>query len=150
MNRILWLLVIQLATSPVLAADSCAVRATYAYADYHLAPTNSERTSVSAHGDFDGDGKRDTAILLKPLAKNTKLAAAVCLSSTPGSTPVLIKDIYTAGNLSTKKKGSRHFDFDTEKYGVYERDGINTFCCECCGATYIMRNGEFVQVVDSD
>jgi hypothetical protein len=150
MNRVLWLLIVQLAASPTLAADSCAARATDAYASYRLAPKTAERTSVSASGDFDGDGKTDTAVLLRPLAKNTKLAAAVCLSSAPDSKPVLIKDIYTAGNLSTMTKGSRHFDYDTEKYGIYERDGINTYCCNCCGATYIMRNDVFVQVVDSD
>jgi hypothetical protein len=105
---------------------------------------------VIAHGDFDGDGRADTAILLQPIATNTKLAAAVCLSNAPGRKPVLIKDIYTAGNLSTRKKGSRYYDYDTENYGVYERDGISTYCCECCGATYIMRDGAFQQVVDSD
>ena len=150
MRRIPWLPLILLAASPALATDACRARAAAAFPDHRPAPATAERTSVSARGDFDGDGAADTALLLQPLGGTAKLAAAVCLSGSPGGQPMLIEDIYTAGNLSTKGKGSRYVDYDTEQAGVYERDGINSYCCGCCGATYVLRNGAFVQVVDSD
>lgn len=103
-----------------------------------------------AHGDYDGDGMMDTALLLRPLSEEGKYAISVCLSSRPTQPPELIQNAYTAGPISTTPKGREYYDFDTNEEHRYELDGIGSYCCDCCGATYIFRNGQFVEVIDSD
>ena len=103
-----------------------------------------------ARGDFDGDGRMDTALLLRPASATGKYAIAVCLSSKPAVRPELIREAYTPGPITTTPKGRKYLDFDSNVERRYEHDGIGSYCCECCGATYIYRKGKFVEVVDSD
>jgi hypothetical protein len=136
----------------------CETRTKTAFPDYEPTPGSVERGPAThdtsnpysrSRGDYDGDGKADIAILLSS-ASAGKYAISVCLSSKPSGSPELIKDAYTAGPISTTPKGRKYHDFDTNTEHTYERDGIGSYCCECCGATYIYRSGQFVEVVDSD
>lgn len=103
-----------------------------------------------AHGDYDGDGTVDAALLLRPASGPGKYAISVCLSSKPTAQPELIRDAYTTGALSVSPKGRTYHDFDADAEGRYELDGVRSYCCECCGATYVFRGGRFVEIIDSD
>lgn len=141
------------------SSRSCEVRAQSAFPTFELTP-GSDRRGPPIHdstkpyskvrGDYDGDGKTDIALLLRPKYGDGKYAISVCLSSRPGGAPEFIADAYTSGPLSTIPKGRKYQDFDTGAWHKYERDGVGSYCCECCGATYVFRKGEFEAVVDSD
>ena len=113
--------------------------------DFHQSKTNS-----IARGDYDGDGRKDSALLLRPRSGSANYAISVCLSSKPTALPELIREAYTTGELTTIPRGQKYYDFDDGSEGKYELDGVGTSCCECCGATYIFRAGRFVEIVDSD
>lgn len=102
-------------------------------------------------GDFDDDGKQDAALLIERRGtQSPERAIAVCLSTRNPSAPVLIQDLYVGDQLHITSRGTKYHDYSSGKEGVYETDGISVSCCECCGATYIYRNGEFHEFVDSD
>jgi hypothetical protein len=90
------------------------------------------------------------ALLLRPKDGTGQYAISVCLTSKPTAVPELIRDVNTTAPLSTTVKGSEYYDFDAGAEGRYELDGVGSYCCECCGATYILRGGHFVEIVDSD
>jgi hypothetical protein len=138
---------------------ACAQRTAASFPTYVQAPgfdprpapdPNESKSNSTARGDYDGDGNADTALLLRPKSGSGKYAISVCLSSRPNSQPELIRNAYTSGALATIPKGQQYYDFNTGAEGAYERDGVGTSCCECCGATYIFRKGRFVEIVDSD
>jgi len=141
------------------AEMSCEERTKSAFPSYELTSGSADR-GVPTHdptkpysktvGDYDGDGKEDIALLLRPRSGAGEYAISVCLSSKPSRAPEFIQEAYTYGPLSTTPKGREYHDFDTGKEGLYEFDGIGSYCCECCGATYILRQGRFVEVIDSD
>ena len=100
------------------------------------------------NGDYNSDKAPDVAMLLRPKSNNRKPSIGVCLSNV--TIPVLINYAYVAGNIFTTPKGSRYFDHELEKSGSYERDVISVSDNECCGASYVLRGGVFVEIVDSD
>lgn len=108
------------------------------------------KTNSTARGDYDGDGRKDDALLPKPKSGSGKYAISVCLSSKPTALPDLIREAYTTGELTTIPRGHQYYDFNDGTEGRYELDGVGTSCCECCGATYVFRAGRFVEIVDSD
>ncbi|MHB9097095.1 MAG: hypothetical protein ACYC5X_04645 [Syntrophales bacterium] len=141
------------------AAISCEQRTKSAFPGYEFTPGWAERGQPTHDptkpysktvGDYDGDGKEDIALLLRPISGHGDYAISVCLSSKPSGAPELIHKAYTYGPLVTTPKGREYYDFSTDAEGRYELDGIGSYCCECCGATYILRKGKFVEVIDSD
>jgi len=103
---------------------------------------------AATEGDFNSDGAADFALLLEEKASPHKAAIGVCLSNEPR--PLLIISPYVSAKIFTKPKGTEYMDVDTESTDIYERDAISVSDGECCGASYILRAGAFVQVVDSD
>ena len=99
-------------------------------------------------GDYNSDKIPDFALLLSPKSNDRKQSIGVCLSNV--SIPVLINYAYVPGNIFTKPKGSRYDDYDLGKSSIYERDVISVNNNECCGASYVLRGGVFVEIVDSD
>jgi len=143
----------------VASNESCEMRTKRAFPNYELTPGSKEKgfpTHVSTKhysittGDYDGDGKKDVALLLRPRSGEGKYAISVCFSSKPSGPPELIIRAYTSGPLSTTPKGREYHDFETNEDSRYELDGIGSYCCECCGATYIYREGMFEEIIDSD
>lgn len=123
---------------------------TPAYPDPGAPKHDPDGPHSEAYGDYDGDGKMDAALLLRPASGEGRHAISVCLSRKPDGAPELIRDAYTAGPVSTTPKDRRHYDYNTGTHGLYELDGVGSYCCECCGATYILRKGRFVEIIDSD
>jgi hypothetical protein len=106
------------------------------------------RDAAATQGDFNSDGTADFAVLLEGKASPHKAAIGVCLSNEPR--PLLITSPYVSAKIFTKPRGTEYMDFDSESAGVYEHDAISVSDGACCGASYILRSGVFVQVIDSD
>ena len=87
-------------------------------------------------------------MLLRPKRHDRKQSIGVCLSNV--KVPVLINYAYVQDHISTKAKGTRYNDYDRETTSRYERDAITFDDQVCCGASYILRGGVFVEIVDSD
>ena len=108
----------------------------------------SARTEAATQGDFNGDGALDFALLLATKTPPNKPAIGVCLSKE--ARPLLITRPYQSVKIFTKLKGTQYVDFETEKPGTYELDSISVSDGAWLGASYILRGGVFVQIVDSD
>ena len=106
------------------------------------------RTDASTTGDFDSDGKNDFAVILDKTKNNQKSAIGVCLSI--DKRPLLITAPYQSTKIFTKPKGTAYMDFDTEKGGIYDRDVISVSDGAWIGASYALRGGIFVQIIDGD
>ncbi len=109
-------------------------------------------------GDFDGNGRKDVALLIQdgsapdPNYPNRldSLHIAVCLDKKTGVELYFIDKLYCGDGIMRAPKGKSYYDFNTEKKGVYLFDGVSAYCFEQAGATYEFDNGAFRQIVDSD
>jgi len=108
----------------------------------------SPRPDDATQGDFNGDGTPDFALLMEAKAAPHRAAVGVCLSNEPR--PLLITSPYQSAKISTKPKGTAYVDLDTGSSRVFERDAISVSDGARIGASYILRVGVFVQVIDSD
>jgi hypothetical protein len=103
--------------------------------------------------DFDDNGTRDTAVLLDmPGAGeiNSRQRIAVCLSERSKIDVHVISEPYCGDGISVAPKGTRAWDYTTEKRVTYWTNGVSAYCYEKAGGTYLFRNGQFVLIVDSD
>lgn len=121
--------------------------------------TKSHRRNPSlVHGDFNGDGHLDIALLiqnrLKPVLDYSERAysslIAVCLSRPPAVILHLIDKLYCSDFIERVPKGQRYYDFETEKTGTYPLDGVKTICFEKASATYVYDGAGFRRIVDGD
>ena len=119
-----------------------------AYAKQHNLTTN------VAQADFDGDGTRDTAVLVVPRQRRSDGGRhdmiAVCFARGGNTRVQLIRDPYCADGISVAAKGTRAHDYQTDKEVTYWTNGVTGYCFEKSSGTYLYRNGQFVLVVDSD
>ena len=122
-------------------SDSCGEALQRAYGFFSVRP---QSTTL---GDFNGDGELDFASLLDGKASNRR-AIGICLSKE--ARPLLINSPYQSIRIFTKPKGTPYLDVATEKPGIYELDAIAVSDGGWLGASYILRAGVFVQVVDGD
>jgi len=110
------------------------------------------------HGDFDGDGRGDIALLIQdgPNPKTEyperldSLHIAACLNMKAGIKLFFIDRPYCGDGITLTPKGRAYYDYDTGEEGTYRHDGIGAYCFERAGATYEFENGVFRQIVDSD
>jgi hypothetical protein len=103
--------------------------------------------------DFDGNGTRDTAVLVvMPGAGelHSRQRIAVCLSQGGKTSLHVISEPYCGDGISVAPKGTRAWDYTTEKRVTYWTNGVSAYCYEKAGATYLFRDGRFVLIVDSD
>ena len=123
-------------------AASCESALESAYASF------SARDAANTTGDFNSDGRADFALLLDSVWGVKRSAIGVCLSREPR--PLLILNPYETGKIFTKPKGTAFMDVETETEGVYERDVISVSDGGWIGASYILRAGVFVKIIDGD
>ena len=119
--------------------DSCESALARAYTSF------SARADARTDGDFNGDRQADFALLLDNPATH-KSAIGVCLSKEPR--PLLITAPYQTGRIFTKPKGTGYTNTETQQKGAYELDAISVSDGARIGASYILRAGVFVRVVD--
>jgi hypothetical protein len=103
--------------------------------------------------DFDDNGTRDTAALVvMPGAGEVhrRQRIAVCLSQGSKVELHVISEPYCGDGISVAPKGTRAWDFTTEKQVTFWTNGVSAYCYEKAGGTYVFRDGKFVLIVDSD
>ena len=139
---LLILLASSAATCQEWNGNTCTRSLEHAYSFFAVRPT------ASTQGDFNGDGSLDFAVVLDGKSHSGKAAIGVCLSRE--TRPLLITHPYQSTRIFTKPKGTSYVDFDTEDRGTYELDSISVSDGAWLGASYILRGGVFVRVVDQD
>jgi hypothetical protein len=112
------------------------------------------------HGDFDGDGHPDIALLiqnrLKPILDYPDRAyssfVAVCLSRLRTVILHLVDNPYCSDLLEVSRKGQRYHDFEKDETNTYPLDGVKTVCFEKASATYVYdaERAGFRRIVDGD
>jgi hypothetical protein len=129
---------------------------------WQLSPPPADLAKVAAQkkistnvvqSDFDGNGTRDTAVLVvMPGAGelHSRQRIAVCLPQARKTSVHVISNPYCGDGISVAPKGTRAWDFTTEKPVTYWTNGVSAICHEKAGGTYLFRDGRFVLVVDSD
>ena len=127
--------------------ESCKSALLAAYTTMEPLPA-SDHVESQTQGDYNSDKITDVAILLKPKRDTRKQSIGVCLSNV--RIPVLINYAYVPNHIFTKRKGTRYNDYDLGQTRTFDRDVISVNDNACCGASYILRGGVFVEIVDSD
>ena len=146
---------------------TCEAQVSAKFRQWRLAPVSPEvehfaksrnvsPTRVS--GDFDGDGRRDVALLIldgpnpnpQYPGRLDVLHIAVCMNTALGTKLYLIDKPYCGDGISVSPKGGRYYDLERQTEGTYKFDGVHAYCFEKAGATYQFENGSFRQIVDSD
>lgn len=119
--------------------EACHAALAQSFSAYQL------RAAPGTSGDYNDDRLPDFAYLLDRKAGGAS-AAGVCLSSV--EVPVVITHLYVADRISTTGKGTRFHDVEKGTEGHYEKDVISVDDGQRNGASYILRGGVFVQIVD--
>ncbi|MDQ3799860.1 MAG: hypothetical protein M3384_10435 [Acidobacteriota bacterium] len=105
-------------------------------------------------GDWNGDGKKDYAVLL---ARKNK-AGSPSGAPAPNLIVAFLKTARGYGYFTLEgddclmrvKKGSKGFDYEKQKSFRYRRDAIFSYIWEKAGRSYIWRNKGFRAVATSD
>lgn len=106
------------------------------------------RSEAHTTGDFNSDGRADFAVLLDRQGAPSRSAIGVCLSNE--ARPLLIISPFQTGKIFTKIKGTAYQDSETGVEGTYDRDVISVSDGAWIGASYLLRAGVFVRIVDGD
>ena len=109
-------------------------------------------------GDFDGDGRKDVALLIQTRAqpvfseperiKATRIA--VCFAQAPSMVLRLIEEPYCDDYIYLIKKGQDMYDIEAGNLGKYPVDAIGTACFEQAGAAFFFDGKRFRRIVNSD
>lgn len=173
MLKAYWTLVVIIIFTPThhaIADDilhACETKLTAKFKQWRFAPVMQDvaefakaqhKDPTVTHGDFDGDGRRDIALLIQDGAnpnpdypgRDDSLHIAVCLNTRAGIRLYLIDKPYCGDGITLSAKGQTYYDYDTGREGTYRLDGVSAYCFEKAGATYEFENGTFRQIVDSD
>ncbi len=119
---------------------------------------SNQQNPTLVHGDFDGDGHLDIALLIqdwpKPVLDYPQRTyashVAICLSKPPAVVLHLIDEPYCSDFIERVRKGQPYYDFETGKTGIYPSDGVRTHCFEKASATYVYDGTRFRRIVDGD
>jgi hypothetical protein len=62
----------------------------------------------------------------------------------------VVREPYCGDGIAVIPKGTKAWDYETERDVINQVNGIHTLCGEKAGATYVFDKGRFRRVVDSD
>jgi hypothetical protein len=103
-----------------------------------------------SHGDFDGNGYQDTAILIE-YGENLSEGLAICLVKKRRVEFYLIEEPSCADYLNVAAKGAKYYDWEDEVKRSYPYDTVGTVCHEKAGTSYLYKSkaqrGWFVPIV---
>lgn len=135
---------------------SCQSSLNRTFPGWHYAPVSEEVRQLSqeqhfnpavAMGDYDGDGRRDWAVLLEHEGARKVVA---CLTKSTGPRLRVIEEPYCDDLIFTKRAKSRLYNHETDRIEIIKNDGIGTSCFEQAGATYVFERGTIRRIIDSD
>jgi hypothetical protein len=101
---------------------------------------------VVISGDFDGNGRRDYAVLVQWRAR---YYLVIFLRRTADYKMYVIKDP-NGEYLILARKGTRDYNYNEQKEITYANDAIMTGIFEKGGSSYIFKNGGFRSFISSD
>jgi hypothetical protein len=88
--------------------------------------------------DFDGDARRDAAVLFPPSATpEARPYLAMCLSRGRRAELHAVQEPYGDDGTTLSAKGSRAYDYEREAVVRYRTNGVHAMCFEKAGATYL-------------
>jgi len=126
-----------------LAESPCEVQEYFRHQRVSFAPN-------LLNGDFNGDGKRDYALLIE---HRNRLIALAFVNKGRGFTKHTLETppkgevpVY----LWLYRKGERDTDYETGKEFVYRTDAIGVMYYEKAGVSYVYERGRFRRVITSD
>ena len=98
-------------------------------------------------GDWNGDGRRDLAVLLQHKREASRRILLVLLRSGRGYSPYILE---SDDCLMSIKKGEAGYDFETGRKFRYRNDAIFSYIFEKAGTSYIWEKNRFRRIVTSD
>lgn len=102
-------------------------------------------------GDWNGDGKIDYAVLIKRKQNRDEDSSDTLTIAFLRSAKSFRHYILEGGDyLDVMKKGVKDYSYDWQRNFRYKNDAIFVGVGECCGSSYIWRNGKFISTVTSD
>ena len=136
---------------------SCQSSLNHAFPGWHYAPVPERvkrlsreqhfNPAVIATGDYNGDGRRDWAVLLEHEGARKVVA---CLMNSKGPNLKVIDQPYCDDYIATSRAKSQHYNYESQQVEIIKNDGISTSCFESAGATYVFERGAIRRIVDSD
>ena len=115
---------------------------------YYLRERHFEQSHLIT-GDWNGDGKRDYAVLLERKNKSAADANLIVAFLKRGNGYGYFS-LEGSDCLMSVKKGSKAFDFEKQKSFRYRTDGIFSYIWEKAGVTYVWENNAFRAIATSD
>lgn len=120
---------------------------------YHAVPADAAAWARDRHlnpvliaGDFDGNGRRDWAALTQ---QEHRVVVAVCLVTT-GAPSLHLLDNPCPDLVLLARRGTRQYNWDTQRYVRNKRDSIITSCFEKAATTFVYDKGEFRRFTSAD
>lgn len=101
---------------------------------------------VVISGDFDGNGRRDYAVLVQ---RRARYYLVIFLRRTANYKMYVIKDP-NGEYLCLARKGTRDYNYNEQKEITYANDAILTGIFEKGGSSYVFKNGRFRSFISSD
>ena len=101
---------------------------------------------VVISGDFDGNGRRDYAVLIQRRARSYLV---IFLRRTANYKMYVVKDP-DGEYLSLARKGTQDYNYNEQKEITYANDAIVTSILEKGGSSYVFKNGRLRSFVSSD
>jgi hypothetical protein len=120
---------------------------------YHFVPADAAAWARAHHlnpvlisGDFDGNGRRDWAALMQ---QEDRVVLAVCLV-TRGAPSLHILHTPCPDLVLLARRGTRQYNWDTQRWVRNRRDAIVTSCFEKAAETFVYEKGEFRRFTSAD
>ncbi|MEO6589056.1 MAG: hypothetical protein ABIP06_06990, partial [Pyrinomonadaceae bacterium] len=106
-------------------------------------------------GDWNGDGKRDYAVLInygfETLNDGKKLPRTVTIAFVSRSKNLKHFVLDTSGEyIAFEKKGTTSYDYETDSRFKFSNDAIFSGIWEKAGVSYVWRKDKFIYFVTSD
>lgn len=102
-------------------------------------------------GDWNGDGKIDYAVLIERKqilnGNSPKSLTVAFLRNSNGYRHYILEG---GDYIDLMKKGEKDYSYDWQRNFRYKNDAIFVGIGECCGSSYVWRNGKFISTVTSD
>jgi|GEM_PF-6992227 len=115
---------------------ACKLLLTKKWPQWDFAPVSAEvaesakerkESATITYGDFNGDSRKDVAMLIHTNAQPNRRLIAICLTNPKKPRLAIINKPYCSDGIELSHKGRQYYNFETEAEGTYQYDGVA--CC---------------------